>query len=293
LTGFFKKGEVDQSGTHTIHRLSQSTLHRQSGINAERRAAKRNMIVLAQLDGRPEIFHSIQGEGISIGVPSVFVRCSGCNLQCHWCDTEYTWNWEGTSYRHAKDRPGHPAKFDRKAVQIRLAPAETAEIVRQSRCTNVVFTGGEPMLQQRPLAELASILQADNLEYEFEVETNGTVVPIEPFASLITRFNVSPKLSNSGLPEELRICTEALGILVQSPKSTFKFVCANDADIEEIAALVDKMRIPERRILLMPEAIDNPTLEQRRPWLVEVCKRRGWRFTDRLHIGIYGDRRGV
>ena len=185
----------------------------------------RNILVLAQLDGGPEIFHSIQGEGISIGVPSVFVRCSGCNLQCHWCDTEYTWNWEGTPYLHAKDRPGHPAKFDRKAVQFRLSPAEVAAIVRESRCTNVVFTGGEPMLQQRPLAELANILQADDPGYEFEVETNGTIVPMEPFANLITRFNVSPKLSNSGLPEELRICTRRSAFWCKVP-SRHSSLCA-------------------------------------------------------------------
>src|SRR5688572_23880575 len=104
-------------------------------------------LVLAQLDGRPELFYSLQGDGISLGVPSVFVRCSGCNLQCYWCDTEYTWNWLGTNYGHAKDQPDRPAKYERRSVQVRLEPEEVSAMVGSWPCRNVVFTGGEPMLQ--------------------------------------------------------------------------------------------------------------------------------------------------
>ncbi len=250
-------------------------------------------IVLAQLDGRAEIFHSLQGEGISIGVPSVFVRCSGCNLQCHWCDTEYTWNWLGTSFPHAKDRPDHPAKYDRQAVQVRLSPAEVAKIIALTRCNNVVFTGGEPMLQQDPLAEVARILRDENQDYEFEVETNGTVLPNPAFDAVVTRYNVSPKLSNALLPLSVRLIPHVISALVQSPKATFKFVCNSAADADEITAFQDEFHVPNRRILVMPQAIDQQELQDRRQPIFELCRERGWRYTDRLHIAIFGTRRGV
>lgn len=250
-------------------------------------------IVLAKLDGRPEIFHSLQGEGVSIGVPSVFVRCSGCNLQCRWCDTEYTWNWIGTSYVHAKDRPGKPAKFDRGDVQVRLSPAEVAAIVESSKCDNVVFTGGEPMLQQDQLAEVARILKSNNSSYEFEVETNGTVLPRPSFDDSVTRYNVSPKLSNSGMDRNDRLRPDVLAALVQSSKATFKFVCDSTADADEIAAFETEFQVPRRRILVMPEATDQITLEQRRMPIFELCRQRGWRYSDRLHVAIFGSRRGV
>ncbi len=252
-----------------------------------------NSVVLAQLNGHPEIFHSLQGEGVSIGVPSVFVRCSGCNLQCRWCDTEYTWNWLGTKYVHDKDRPDHLAKHDRNAVQTRLSPDEVAHAVSLFPCDNVVFTGGEPMLQQDQLTEVARILRAKDREYEFEVETNGTVLPHAEFDEMITRFNVSPKLSNSGMPQSSRLIPETLIAFVRNPKATFKFVCSEAADAEEIASFEKDYQVPRRRILVMPEAIDQLSLEKRRGAVFELCKARGWRYTDRLHVAIFGDRRGV
>ena len=250
-------------------------------------------MVLAQLNGQPEIFHSIQGEGISIGVPSVFVRCSSCNLQCHWCDTEYTWNWLGTKYAHDKDRPDHPAKYDRNAVQTRLSPDEVAHAVSLYPCHNVVFTGGEPMLQQDQLTEVARILRATNSEYEFEVETNGTILPHAGFDEIVTRYNVSPKLGNSGMPQSSRLIPETMTAFVRNPKAVFKFVCSETGDAEEIAAFERDYHVSRRRILVMPEAIDQRSLEERRPAVFELCKARGWRYTDRLHIALFGDRRGV
>jgi 7-carboxy-7-deazaguanine synthase len=252
-----------------------------------------NSIVLAQLNGRPEIFHSLQGEGVSIGVPSVFVRCSGCNLQCRWCDTEYTWNWLGTKYVHDKDRPDQPAKYDRNTVQTRLSPDEIARAVSLYCCDNVVFTGGEPMLQQDPLTEVARILCASNSEYEFEVETNGTILPHPLFDETITRYNVSPKLSNSGMPPSSRLIPDTINAFVHNPKAIFKFVCSKTEDADEIAAFEKEYLVPRRRIVVMPEAIDQRSLEQRRPAVFELCKAHGWRYTDRLHIALFGDRRGV
>ena len=252
-----------------------------------------SLILLAQLNGRPEIFHSLQGEGVSIGIPSVFVRCSGCNLQCRWCDTEYTWNWIGTKFLHDKDRPDHPAKYDRSAVQTRLSPDEVARAVSVFPCHNVVFTGGEPMLQQDELAEVARILRSKVSDYEFEVETNGTILPHAGFDELVSRYNVSPKLSNSGMSYSFRLFPDTMTALVRNPKATFKFVCSEAADADEIAAFQKDYHVPRRRILVMPEAIDQRSLEQRRLVVFELCKTRGWRYSDRLHVAIFGDRRGV
>lgn len=92
--------------------------------------------------GEPEIFHSLQGEGISMGRPSVFVRLSGCNLACHWCDTPYTWFFEGHAGPHRGEQ-----RYDRRANSVTLDIAEVAAAVRQYECPHIVFTGGEPLLQ--------------------------------------------------------------------------------------------------------------------------------------------------
>lgn len=250
-------------------------------------------LVLAELDGRPEIFYSLQGEGVSLGLPSVFVRLSGCNLQCHWCDTEYTWNWVGTSYAHAKDRPGHAAKHDRASVQCRRTPDEVAALVAEWSCRNIVLTGGEPMLQQTGLERVAHRLRSDNSDYEVEVETNGTILPSKAFDECVTRYNVSPKLSHSRMPAAARLIPEVIRFFVESPKATFKFVCSDDGDAGEISEFQQAFRVEGRRILLMPEATDSLTLEKGREPLFELCKLRGWRYTDRLHVAIFGRRRGV
>src|SRR5262245_10049215 len=109
---------------------------------------------LASLHSRPEVFLSVQGEGRSIGRPSVFVRLSTCNLYCTFCDTDYTWNWQGTPFRHRRDaEPGY-RKFDPDRDLVELAPDAIAAEVARFDCRNVVLTGGEPLLQQGELAEL-------------------------------------------------------------------------------------------------------------------------------------------
>ncbi len=177
-------------------------------------------LILAKLDDGPEIFYSLQGEGISLGVPSVFVRTSGCNLQCHWCDTEYTWNWVGSPYTHAKDTPELSAKHVRDQVQLRISVEEVAQRVVDFGCDNVIFTGGEPLLQQIKLARVAELVLAQIGTCEFEVETNGTLVPDQKLDRLITRYNVSPKLANSGMELASRAKPEALQWLVGSTKAT-------------------------------------------------------------------------
>lgn len=247
---------------------------------------------LARLHSRPEVFLSVQGEGKSIGRPSVFVRLSTCNLYCTFCDTDYTWNWQGTAFRHRRDaEPGY-RKFDPGRDLVELPPGAIAAEVARFDCRNVVLTGGEPLLQQGELAELLRSLRALDPEYRFEIETNGTVVPAADLDALVEQYNVSPKLENSGVQERHRVRSEALAFFARSPKATFKFVVMEARDVEEVADCVRLHSLPADRIWLMPEGSSSETIRGRQRWLADVCAARGFQLGDRLHIHLYGDERG-
>lgn len=248
---------------------------------------------LAKLHGRPEIFFSIQGEGKSIGVPSVFVRTSLCNLHCIWCDTDYTWNWIGTPFPHVNDaKPGYH-KFDKKKWIARCEISTVADIVETFPCKNVILTGGEPMLQQPALTALMHALRSRSADYRFEVETNGTLVPTAEFDAAVDQYNVSPKLENSGNTRRLREKPAALRFFAQSPKANFKFVIAEKNDLDEVLALLITYAIPPEKVWLMPEGTSARVLARRRKWLVEICKTHGFRYSDRLHVQIWGAKKGV
>lgn len=248
---------------------------------------------LARLHGAPEIFYSIQGEGKSSGVPSVFVRTSLCNLHCIWCDTDYTWNWTGTRFRHINDdKPGYK-KFDKKEWLMTCPPERAAVLVAAFNCTNVILTGGEPMLQQPALVALMHALRQINPAYRFEVETNGTLLPTAAFDTAIDQFNVSPKLENSNNSRKLREKPAVYHFFTKNSKAHFKFVVANPADLQEVLELINRYAIPAEQVWLMPEGSNRQTLAKRRRWLVEACKQYGFRYTDRLHVHIWGTKKGV
>lgn len=255
--------------------------------------AGQNILKTARLNGRPEVFYSIQGEGKSLGQPSVFVRTSLCNLHCVWCDTDYTWNWKGTRFVHENDKnPGYQ-KFDRKKWIAPCPVSEIAELVAAFPCRNVILTGGEPMLQQEPLLDLMSLLRERAGDYRFEIETNGTLVPTSSFDAAIDQYNVSPKLENSGNTRKQREKSAAYRFFSESPKANFKFVVANGRDLEEVLDLCKRYAVAAEKVWLMPEGRTRQTLAKRRQWLVEVCKEYGFRYTDRLHIEIWGSKKGV
>ncbi|MES2438268.1 MAG: 7-carboxy-7-deazaguanine synthase QueE [Verrucomicrobiota bacterium] len=248
---------------------------------------------LAKLGDGPEIFHTIQGEGVSVGMPAVFIRASRCNLHCVWCDTDHTWNFEGTPWPHEKDAmPGY-AKHRKADVTFEIDPADAAERVMAFGCGRTVITGGEPLLQEKAFLEMIGTIRERQPEHQFEVETNGTRIPSPAFHEAVDQFNVSPKLSNAGMPESLRLNAEALAFLASSPKAWFKFVVAEPADLEEIKALLTTHAIPGSRVLLMPEGRTSDELDRSSDWLAAVCRDGNFRFCDRLHIRIWGDRRGV
>jgi 7-cyano-7-deazaguanosine (preQ0) biosynthesis protein QueE len=233
------------------------------------------LLLSRMADGRPEIFASIQGEGASIGLPSTFVRLAVCNLRCDWCDTAYTWDW---------------ARYDR-AEQVLEADVESAiAAVRALPPHNVVITGGEPLVQRHALVPLARALRTDG--YRVEVETNGTVAP-GGLAPLVDQWNVSPKLASSGNAGLRRIRPEVLRAFAAQPCAFFKFVVSDPADLAEVEEVVALAGAAAGQVILMPEGRSPAELADRSPWLAAACTERGWRFSTRLHILIWGDRRGV
>lgn len=248
---------------------------------------------LAKLGDGPEIFHTIQGEGISTGAPAVFIRASRCNLHCHWCDTDHTWNFKGTPWPHEKDAiPGY-TKHEKADVTFEIEPLAAAERILAHACDRTVITGGEPLLQQDAFLEVIHHIRAQDPSHQFEVETNGTRIPSPEFAAAVNQFNVSPKLANAGMPEKLRLNPAALAFYAGHPQAWFKFVVAAPGDLGEIEALIADHGISRKRVLLMPEGRTAAELDRSSEWLAEVCRDSGYRFCDRLHVRIWGDKRGV
>jgi 7-carboxy-7-deazaguanine synthase len=219
-----------------------------------------------------ELFYSLQGEGTLAGVPSVFVRTSGCNLRCAWCDTPYTsWNPEGA------DLP-----LERILDEVKAHPTNY-----------VVITGGEPMIAPDIIALSERLKQ---LGRHITIETAGTV--FKPVACDL--MSISPKLANSTPEgdwaerhERLRINREVLDELMCRYNYQLKFVIEKPSDVEEVRALAAELEAPRERIILMPEGTDREVLRGRSVWLAELCKEEGYRFGPRLHVDIWGGRRGV
>jgi 7-carboxy-7-deazaguanine synthase len=221
-----------------------------------------------------ELFYSVQGEGSLLGVPSVFIRTSGCNLRCTWCDTPYTsWKPEGTDL-----------SLDQILAEVKALPAR-----------HVVVTGGEPMIAPEivPLTE-----RLRELGMHITVETAGTI--FKPVACDL--MSISPKLSNSTPAqdaywtvhhERLRINLGVLSHLTSRYNYQLKFVVETPGDLEEVRLLVTQLQADASRVILMPEGTDRDTLRERAVWLAEICKAEGFRLSPRLHIDLYGNRRGV
>ena len=244
-------------------------------------------LVLATDDsngGEPEIFASVQGEGPSAGMPVAFVRLSRCNLACVWCDTAYTWHFEGDERPHRADET-----YDRKANQVTLDVSDIAGRILALGQKRLVVTGGEPLLQAPALAELVELLP----DMDIEIETNGTTTAPPRLDIRVDQYNVSPKLAHSGNPAELALLPERLDFYATDPRAFFKFVIAEPADLDEVLALQARFRFPASRTFLMPEGTDSESLRDREKWLAPLCVEHGLRLSDRLHIHLFGDTRAT
>jgi 7-carboxy-7-deazaguanine synthase len=226
-----------------------------------------------------EIFYSLQGEGELTGVPSVFVRTSGCNLRCNWCDTPYaSWSPEGTQ----------------------MTPDEIVAAVTIHPARHVVLTGGEPMIAPG-IHELAFQLQERN--YHITIETAATVPPRGIACDLAS---LSPKLAHSAPDarlddtwrkkhEELRWQPAVVASWMAVGNYQLKFVVGRESDVDEMEGMLRETAcaIPPSKVLLMPEGITTEALRSRAGWLSELCKARGYRYAPRLHIELYGNKRGT
>lgn len=243
--------------------------------------------------GEPEIFRSIQGEGPHAGRERTFIRLSGCNLHCRWCDTAYTWNWKGTPFAHDRDAPGQPYKFDPAQEMIKLEVGEAALRVLSDLAEGVVVTGGEPLMQTDAIVILFDTLRAHAQHVVLELETNGTIVPSTALVQRAGLFVVSPKLTHSGNDAGLALKPDALSAFASLDSAVFKFVARSTDDIGEIAALAKRFHVPARRIYVMPEGTESAALNERSRALIDEIVGRGFNFSDRLHIRLFGEKRGV
>jgi len=206
-------------------------------------------------------------------VPSIFIRTTGCNLRCSWCDTPYTsWNPVGDD------------------MELDAIVARTSEY---PAAKHVVITGGEPLIAP-DMVGLS--LRYRQLGMHITFETAGTVfAPVE-----CDLMSISPKLSNStpdgpfrNQHERLRIQPDALRRLTRTYPYQLKFVIAEEGDLAEAQEVIATVEAPPSNVILMPEGIDEATLRERGPWIAELCKTHGYRFSPRLHVHLYGNKRGT
>jgi len=226
-----------------------------------------------------EIFYSLQGEGELTGVPSVFIRTSGCNLRCNWCDTPYaSWNPEGTE----------------------LSLEQILARVDSWGARHCVLTGGEPMVAK----EIHAVARA--LKARGKHRTIETAATVPPGGIACDLASLSPKLSNSvpdqRLPDTWRLKHEGLrrqpAVIrqwIDHYPFQLKFVVTSGADAEEIELLLRELdrEIPPVKILLMPEGTSTQALRGRDETLIELCKRLQYRYCNRLHIELFGHTRGT
>ena len=227
-----------------------------------------------------ELFFSIQGEGELTGVPSVFVRTSGCNLRCRWCDTKYaSWKPEGEN------------------VTIN----DLLDKVCSYPARHVVISGGEPMIA-KGIEEFTHFLKESGKH--ITIETAGTISPNGIQCDLAS---LSPKLSDStpkegdinkewiDRHESKRLDYDILSEWVNSYNFQLKFVVSKEEEIKEIQNVISRIegKILPEKVLLMPEGVDPDTLRSRYDLLIDLCKENGYRLCNRLHIDLFGNTPGT
>jgi 7-carboxy-7-deazaguanine synthase len=213
-----------------------------------------------------EVFLSIQGEGPSAGTPAHFVRLQGCDVGCDWCDTKYSWPADGGE------------ALDETALWERARTLGDAPLL--------VVTGGEP-LQHPALGPLLE--QALERWPRVEVETSGIAPP--PLSHERLAWNVSPKLPS--VTPRWRDTWAHTASWLAEPRATFKIVVGDAPDPDDAVRLLAEHRVPASRVMLMPEGLTDDRVRAHAPRVVELCRAHGYRMSPRLHIWMWGAKRGV
>lgn len=227
-----------------------------------------------------EHFYSIQGEGKFVGTPAVFLRLAGCGLNCSWCDTVEVWK-RGKPF----SLPEVDKLFDSQGYFGQL-----------HKGAHLVITGGDPMLQQAALVEMFKLLheygRRPNAIFT-EIETQGTIAPIPELSSRIWHWNISPKLSNSGVPQDRRIIPAVLSLYATLQSVNYKFPVSSMTDVQEVEELVRRFRLPRTKVLLMPVCSTRAQYFAVIAQAVEWCKKSGFRLGLREHLTIWDKTTGV
>jgi len=229
------------------------------------------------------VFASLQGEGITAGYPSVFLRLHFCNLACGvpngWkCDTRYAWDGARPEYWQ------EPEDWSYGETSLRIENAWASRF-GENQEKRLVVTGGEPLIQQKKIARLLEKLP----DWKVEIETNGTIMPIPELGRC--QFNCSPKLENSGNSFRRRYKPEVLKVINRLPKSQFKFVAIGVSDLEEIDSIANGCDLCSGKILIMPEGQTAEEVEIHADRIREAVEARGWKITLRNQLIWYGPKR--
>ena len=246
-------------------------------------------------DGTPEIYGPvIQGEGPDIGLPVYFVRFAGCNLYCKWCDSHYTWNYEDTEFEHVYNE-----KVKRDDYVLDITPEEVVEKLLElkgdSEVRNIIFSGGEPLLQQKAIVDIMKLLIKESPYWNASIETNGTIKLSNEIQRYLVSVNCSPKLESSGCLEKHRNKPKTIENYLNFGASFFKFVVGIktfEHDVKEIEKWQSENNVGDHLIYIMPEGIRKEQIEEGTKFLESNLKK-NWHITSRLHILLHGDKRAI
>lgn len=222
---------------------------------------------------------TIQGEGVSTGITSTFLRLQGCTLKCTWCDTLGVWP-NGNEY----------------SFEEIFELFESVDLIEKFKNgQHLILTGGSPLKQQDQLIRFIFYFE---LKYKFkpyiEIENEGVLIPTPSIMLITNQWNNSPKLTNSGMKERVRYKPEVIKQLSKFDNSWFKFVVETDKDWDEINEYFLKPGlINKSQIILMPQGQTQEELNISRPIAADMAIKYGVRFSDRLHVTIWNKRTGI
>lgn len=238
---------------------------------------------------------TLQGEGLTAGMPSYFLRLTACNLSCGRKNTSH--QYDGTMLEDATwvcDTIEVFRNGVKKTTQQIVDGFDKAFIADMKyQRAHLVITGGEPLLQQKSIVNFIVVLTSlceGNFPF-VEVETNGTIMPEHEMMQFVSLWNVSPKLSNSGMEHSKRVFPNVI-MQLNALNSCFKFVVERKRDLMELE--VEYLEnIDHDKVMLMPAASEKTALENLSEWVAKHCIERRWKFSGRLQIQIWNKKTGV